>query len=188
VIAHVGGLPIEETLGSLGPALLLAFGAVSATLRARLRRVRCAAGAHTPRARRRAQRGRAGLDSNRDERAALRWLARFCVERREATLGEVQAAARAVENMADQPTVALDTLRRLCSPNQARTTRPRPPPPGRARPFSTTQALLTTDPTDRARTCAVYGAGQRSYWLPARVMASSVAVRALVKRLSSRWP
>jgi hypothetical protein len=37
VIAHVGGLPIEETLGMYGPALLLALGAVSASLRARIR-------------------------------------------------------------------------------------------------------------------------------------------------------
>ena len=52
MIAHVGGLPIEETLGSLGPALLLAYGAVSATLRARHRRVRSAVGPHAARARR----------------------------------------------------------------------------------------------------------------------------------------
>jgi hypothetical protein len=31
-------------------------------------------------------------EPHRFERAALRWLARFCVERREATLAEVQAA------------------------------------------------------------------------------------------------
>jgi hypothetical protein len=54
-------------------------------------------------------------EPHRFERAALRWLARFCVERREATLQEVQAAAWAFENMAAEPTVALDTLRRLCS-------------------------------------------------------------------------
>jgi hypothetical protein len=36
-VAHVGGIPIEETLGSLGPALLVAFGVAWATLRARLR-------------------------------------------------------------------------------------------------------------------------------------------------------
>jgi hypothetical protein len=39
-IAHVGGLPLEETLGLYGPGLLVAFGAVSATLRARFRRKR----------------------------------------------------------------------------------------------------------------------------------------------------
>jgi hypothetical protein len=38
--AHVGGIPIEETLASLGPALLVAFGVVWANLRARLRPVR----------------------------------------------------------------------------------------------------------------------------------------------------
>jgi hypothetical protein len=40
VIAHISGIPIEEAAGSLLPALLLTFGAVSATLRARLRRTR----------------------------------------------------------------------------------------------------------------------------------------------------
>jgi hypothetical protein len=40
VIAHVGGVPIEETLGMYGPALLLALGAASARVGAHLRRVR----------------------------------------------------------------------------------------------------------------------------------------------------
>jgi hypothetical protein len=35
-IAHVAGMPVEETLGSLAPALLLAFSAASAALRARV--------------------------------------------------------------------------------------------------------------------------------------------------------
>jgi hypothetical protein len=39
-LAHVGGIPIEETLGALGPALLVGFGAASVRLRARLLRVR----------------------------------------------------------------------------------------------------------------------------------------------------
>jgi hypothetical protein len=39
-IAHVGGIPVEETLGSFGPALLLGLGVAWANLRARLRRVR----------------------------------------------------------------------------------------------------------------------------------------------------
>lgn len=39
-IAHVGGMPIEETLGMYGPALLLAAGAASASLNARFRRLR----------------------------------------------------------------------------------------------------------------------------------------------------
>jgi hypothetical protein len=36
--AHVGGLPIEETLGSLGPAFLVGLGVTWTRLRARLRR------------------------------------------------------------------------------------------------------------------------------------------------------
>jgi hypothetical protein len=39
-IAHAGGLPIEETLASFGPPLLVAFGVAWAKLRARLRPVR----------------------------------------------------------------------------------------------------------------------------------------------------
>jgi hypothetical protein len=38
--AHVGALPIEETLGSFGPALLVAVGVAWAQLRARLRGMR----------------------------------------------------------------------------------------------------------------------------------------------------
>jgi hypothetical protein len=54
-------------------------------------------------------------EPHRFERAALRWLARFCVERRDATLDEVTTAARAFECMTDRPAESLDTLRRLCS-------------------------------------------------------------------------
>jgi hypothetical protein len=38
--AHVGGIPIEETVGSFGPALLVALGAMAARLRALGRRAR----------------------------------------------------------------------------------------------------------------------------------------------------
>ena len=38
--AHIAGIPIEETLAPIIPALVLAVGAASATLRARLRRSR----------------------------------------------------------------------------------------------------------------------------------------------------
>jgi hypothetical protein len=38
--AHIAGIPIEETLGSLGPALLVALGVAWAQLRARLRPAR----------------------------------------------------------------------------------------------------------------------------------------------------
>jgi hypothetical protein len=53
-------------------------------------------------------------EPERFERAALRWLARFCVERRDVTLAQVQAAAWAFENITDEP-AALETLQRLCS-------------------------------------------------------------------------
>ena len=51
-LAHIAGIPIEETLSSFGPALLLTFGAASATLRARLRRARSPARHDAPRPRR----------------------------------------------------------------------------------------------------------------------------------------
>jgi hypothetical protein len=54
-------------------------------------------------------------EPHRFERAALRWLARFCVERRDATLANVTAAAQAFESMAERPADALDILRRLCN-------------------------------------------------------------------------
>jgi hypothetical protein len=47
-IAHVGGLPIEETLASVGPALLVGFGVARANLRARLRRGRSRVSARAP--------------------------------------------------------------------------------------------------------------------------------------------
>ena len=36
-LAHVGGIPIEETVGPLGSALLIGFGVAWANIRARLR-------------------------------------------------------------------------------------------------------------------------------------------------------
>ena len=38
--AHVGGIPIEEALGSYGPVLLLAAGVASAWLSAHIRHLR----------------------------------------------------------------------------------------------------------------------------------------------------
>jgi hypothetical protein len=38
--AHIAGVPIEETVGSFGPALLVASGAAAAKLRARYLRLR----------------------------------------------------------------------------------------------------------------------------------------------------
>jgi hypothetical protein len=40
VIGHIAGIPIEETLASASPALLVAFGVVWTSLRARLERRR----------------------------------------------------------------------------------------------------------------------------------------------------
>jgi hypothetical protein len=34
VVGHVGGMPVEETIGGLGPFLLAAFGAATVRLRA----------------------------------------------------------------------------------------------------------------------------------------------------------
>ena len=53
-------------------------------------------------------------EPERFQRAALRWLARFCLERRDATLAQIQAAAWAFDNITDEP-AALATLERLCS-------------------------------------------------------------------------
>lgn len=38
--AHIAGIPVEETLASYGPALLIALGAAAAMVRAHLRRLR----------------------------------------------------------------------------------------------------------------------------------------------------
>ena len=47
--AHVGGIPIEETVGSLGPVLLVGFGVAWAQVRARLRRRALAPARHAAR-------------------------------------------------------------------------------------------------------------------------------------------
>ncbi|HEX4717139.1 MAG TPA: hypothetical protein VH300_01320 [Thermoleophilaceae bacterium] len=38
VFGHIGGVPVEETLGSFGPVLLAALGVATANLRDRWRR------------------------------------------------------------------------------------------------------------------------------------------------------
>lgn len=38
MIAHIGGVPVEEALVGVGPALVVMAGVASAMLRARLRR------------------------------------------------------------------------------------------------------------------------------------------------------
>ncbi len=49
-LAHVAGLPIEEMLGPLTPALAIVAGAVATTLRSRWRRLRSAFSVHRSRA------------------------------------------------------------------------------------------------------------------------------------------
>ena len=53
-------------------------------------------------------------EPHRFERGAFAVGRALCLEQREATLAEVQTAAWAFENIADEP-AALDTLQRLCS-------------------------------------------------------------------------
>jgi hypothetical protein len=53
-------------------------------------------------------------EPQRFERAALRWIARFCLERPEATLGQVQSATWAFQNITNEPS-AIQVLHRLCS-------------------------------------------------------------------------
>jgi hypothetical protein len=52
-------------------------------------------------------------EPERFERAALRWLPRFCVERPGATLDDVRAAAWAFERIGSDPDGAMNTLRGL---------------------------------------------------------------------------
>ena len=54
-------------------------------------------------------------EPERFERAALRWIARYCIERPAVTLNEVRSAADAFERMATRPEDALETLQRLCA-------------------------------------------------------------------------
>ena len=54
-------------------------------------------------------------EPERFERAAMRWLARFCVERPAATLADLRAASWAFERMGSDPDGALDVLRGLCA-------------------------------------------------------------------------
>jgi hypothetical protein len=49
-------------------------------------------------------------DADRYEKAAVRWLARFCLERPEASLRDVVEAASAFEHMAREPERGLEQL------------------------------------------------------------------------------
>jgi hypothetical protein len=66
--AHIAGMPVEETIGSLGPALALTLAAASATLRARWRGTRSAPTHDAPRATRaQATRARRALKRRADQ-------------------------------------------------------------------------------------------------------------------------
>jgi uncharacterized membrane protein len=62
--AHVGGIPIEETLWPFAPALLVVLGVAWTKLRVRLRRVRSRASAHAQPGEKGRAVGRAGLNRN----------------------------------------------------------------------------------------------------------------------------
>jgi hypothetical protein len=49
VLAHIAGMPVEETVASFGPILLLAGGGCVAAVRARLARLRVSPGAREAR-------------------------------------------------------------------------------------------------------------------------------------------
>jgi len=52
VIAHIGGIPVEETVAGFGPVVAVAGGCCIATLRARWRRARAGSIARTETTRR----------------------------------------------------------------------------------------------------------------------------------------
>ena len=58
-------------------------------------------------------------EPERFEHAALRWLARFATEQAH-TVADVREATGAMVAMRSDPDAALDVLRRLCGPEQAR--------------------------------------------------------------------
>jgi hypothetical protein len=39
-VAHIAGIPVEETLGTFGPALVMILGAATISMRTRWRRLR----------------------------------------------------------------------------------------------------------------------------------------------------
>jgi len=60
-------------------------------------------------------------EPNRFEATAVRWIARYCVERPAVTLAEIDEATRAFALMrAGQPDQALERLQALCSATRPR--------------------------------------------------------------------
>ena len=55
-----------------------------------------------------------GGDPNRYERAAVRWLGRFALEAREATIADLRLAAGALDALPEHPDKAMELLQRLC--------------------------------------------------------------------------
>ncbi len=53
-------------------------------------------------------------DDERYERAAVRWLGRFALEARGATIDDVRAAAAALDVLPEQPHEAMERLQELC--------------------------------------------------------------------------
>jgi hypothetical protein len=55
-----------------------------------------------------------GGDPVRYERAAVRWLGRFALEARGATIDDLRAAADALDALPDRPLLAMERLQALC--------------------------------------------------------------------------
>jgi hypothetical protein len=55
-----------------------------------------------------------GGDPDRYERAAVRWLGRFALEAREATIADLRLAAGALDSLPEHPDKAMELLQRLC--------------------------------------------------------------------------
>jgi hypothetical protein len=55
-----------------------------------------------------------GGDRARYERAAVRWLGRFALEARNATIDDLRLAADALDTLPDRATEAMERLQRLC--------------------------------------------------------------------------
>jgi hypothetical protein len=53
-------------------------------------------------------------DSERFERAAVRWLGRFALEAKGATIADLRTAADALDALPNQPVSAMEQLQRLC--------------------------------------------------------------------------
>jgi hypothetical protein len=57
-------------------------------------------------------------DPEQYERAAIRWVGRFALEARSATLSDIRTAAAALESLPNEPDDAMSTLQQLCLAHQ----------------------------------------------------------------------